>query len=76
MKSSSALKYVKDTLGKWLGDNDNKPTIQTQLLCVSRLRVVALAIGVESTQKELVPFIQELAEEAVCSAGKTPQPQI
>lgn len=40
-------------------------TIQDKLLCVSRLRVVALALGEEKTRSELLPFLRKLRDPPV-----------
>ena len=55
-----ALKYVKSQLGK---EESEEVPVQEQLLCVSRLRYVALAMGVDAVVKELLPFLEELGAE-------------
>jgi len=43
--------------------------IQDRLLCVSRLRVIALALGEEKTRSELLPFLTQLRETPVRAFG-------
>ena len=45
-------------------------TIQDKLLCVSRLRVIALALGEEKTRTQLLPFLKSLCEKPVRSAAR------
>ena len=59
---ADAMKYVRAMLGKLPADAD-EPVIVDQLQCVSRLRVISLALGAEAMQKDLIPFILELCEE-------------
>jgi len=68
-----ALKYIKSQLGK--EESDDSP-VQEQLLCVSRLRYSALAMGVDNVVKELLPFLEELGAETaqVCSAAPVAAP--
>ena len=54
------MKYVKSQLGK---EESEEVPVQEQLLCVSRLRYVALAMGVDAVVKELLPFLEELGAE-------------
>ena len=55
------MKHVRAMLGKLPADAD-EPVIVDQLQCVSRLRVISLALGAEAMQKDLIPFILELCE--------------
>lgn len=45
-------------------------SIQDKLLCVSRLRVIALALGEEKTRTQLLPFLRNLREPPVRGAAK------
>ena len=56
--AADAMQYVTESL-------NGEATIQDRLLCVSRLRVVALALGEEKTRSELLPFLRKLRDPPV-----------
>jgi hypothetical protein len=45
-------------------------TIQDKLQCVSRLRIIALALGEEKTRTQLLPFLRRLRDKPVRSAAR------
>ena len=45
-------------------------SISDRLLCVSRLRVIALALGEEKTRTELLPFLCRLRDQPVCASAE------
>lgn len=55
---ADAMGYVVDAM-------KNEAPIQDKLLCVSRLRVVALALGEEKTRSEMLPFLRKLRDPPV-----------
>ena len=56
--NDDAMTYVMDSMSE-------DSTIQEKLECVSRLRVIALALGAERTRKELLPFLRTLRDPPV-----------
>ena len=56
--NEDAMAYVTEAMR-------SEATIQDKLLCVSRLRVVALALGEKKTREELLPFLRKLRDPPV-----------
>ena len=59
-----------DVMGYVTDAMKNDSTIQEKLQCVSRLRIIALALGEEKTRTQLLPFLRSLRDKPVRSAAR------
>lgn len=64
------MAYVRQTLG-----NLDVPIVE-QLLCVSRVHKISLALGQEATQNQLIPFLTDLCSGSINQEQQRPSDEV